>query len=873
MQDSASVRASTPERGSSSLPRLAARNIPRPALISRLNRLAALTLVQAFAGYGKTQLIGSWARALDASGTVVDWVTADASMNAADAVLAHVHRAIARAEHGVDPVLVVIDDADEIDSPDAVSALLALLERLPTLHLVVCSRRVHPIRGAAEGRRIDMQVLSGRELTASADEMSAFADAWGHEVAEDRMAELRSLTGGWLRVMQLVLDDTAVGAASLSPDAASRFLRNSVLPQLGEGRNRDLAFRVAVPHAVTLGAVTALLSQWSDERGDGTESGPALTSVELIDRLHLVGLLERADDCTDDGGEPAWRLPTLIRRVLVQEFEAGHPLEFQAAHRALATHYRLSHTEAGFAASVHHARAGSDWPLLNEIVSERALAMSLAGSRDVMAAVSTIPQHAQDAHPGLGFAASMLEPWVSDPDTDNGRALLRRYMAAGKDGLAELAGFSSAAELSAVTAASIVSLRAAGRVDAALELARRLDTELATRRTRGDAGWSAEPTAWFQFQWSMTALLAGDHAAAQQLSVRAFEAAQSEGNELVASNAAAQLALIHTLSGEAGDAESWLRAHQGFATLGSWTDRLIAVPARIAQVHRALDALDTDAAAALLEEIGDAAQPIEMWAFVADAAARYALLVGEPIVMLARLEHFARVHAAVYQGDGVARPLLERAAIELLLSMGELNRADRRLAESEGHGDPLVVQAARLRLIAGSDDAAQKVAASAVWATETTVRDRAELLVIGAVAEMRLGDSTAAAQSFRRAHALAAHANTLTPYLGIPRAELAELLALADVRLPLGAHERLDGFRSVFPRRAQLISLTEREQVVLAQLVHTDAFSEVAAALTVSVNTVKKQAASAYAKLGVHDRRAALARAHQLGLLTADQQR
>ncbi|MFF3602013.1 hypothetical protein, partial [Kitasatospora indigofera] len=358
------------------------------------------------------------------------------------------------------------------------------------LHLVVCSRRVHPIRAAAEERRIDMQVLSGRELTASADEMPAFTGVWGHNVPDGRMAELRSLTGGWLRVMQLVLDDTPAGADSLSPDSALRYLRTSVLPELGEGRHRDLAFRVAVPYHVTLAAVTVLLSQWSEEAG----SGPAPTAVQLIDELHLYGLLERVDNCMDDGGEPAWRLPTLIRRALVQEFEAGQPLAFQAAHRALARHYRLSRTEGSVAASVCHARAGADWPLLNQIVSERALAMSLAGSRDVMAAVSTIPRHVQLAHPGLGFAATMLEPWVNDPASDNGRALLRRYMAAGKDGLADLAGYSSAAELCAVTAAAVVSLRASGRVVAALELASRLDAELGTRRARGEEGWNAQPS-------------------------------------------------------------------------------------------------------------------------------------------------------------------------------------------------------------------------------------------------------------------------------------------------------------------------------------------------------------------------------------------
>lgn len=875
MQSTGDVRARAKEHESGSLPRLATRTVPRPALVSRLNRLAALTIVQAFAGYGKTQLIAGWVRTREAAGAFVDWVDAGPALNSAEAVLGRVHRAIARAMDGADPVLVVIDNADHVDSADAVNALLTLLERLPTLHLVVCSRRVHPLRSAAEERRIDVQLLSGRELTVSPDELPAFASAWGHDVSQARATELFALTGGWLRVMQLVLDDTSTGAASLSPDEGLRFLRNSVLPELGDGRHRDMAFRVAVPDTVTHDAVTVLLAPWRE--GEGRH--PAPTSVEFIDELLFTGLLERLDRRADErvdvqqaggGNESAWRLPALVRRVLVHEFETRQPLEFQAAHRALARHFRSSSGRTNLAASAYHARAGGDWSLLNEIFSEGPLAMSLSGGpRELVTALSTIPHDVRDAHPVLGFAAAMTGPSAVDHGADNGQTLLRGYMAAGKAGLANLEGCSSAAELCAVAAAAIVSMRAGGRVDAAMELARRLNAELGTRRARGDAGWNAEPTAWFQFQWSMTALLAADHTGAPQLSLRAFEAARSGGDELVASNAAAQLALIHTVTGQAGEAERWLRAHQGFPSHGRWTDRLIAVPARIAEVHRALDALQLDAAAAALESVGDAGQPIEMWAFVADAAARHALLVGEPIVMLARLEHLARVHTETYQGDGGARSLLERAAIELLLSMGELNRAEQRIAASARNGRPLVVQDARMRLIAGNDHLAQKLVASAVWEPGTTVRDRSELLLIGAVADMRAGNAAAAAQAFRHAHALAAHANTLTPYVGIAREDRETLLELSGIELAPEARARLDGFRSVFPRRAQLIALTEREQVVLAELVHTDSFSEIAGALTVSVNTVKKQAASAYAKLGVHDRQAALARAHQLGLLAA----
>ncbi|MFT4289414.1 response regulator transcription factor [Nocardioides sp.] len=64
-----------------------------------------------------------------------------------------------------------------------------------------------------------------------------------------------------------------------------------------------------------------------------------------------------------------------------------------------------------------------------------------------------------------------------------------------------------------------------------------------------------------------------------------------------------------------------------------------------------------------------------------------------------------------------------------------------------------------------------------------------------------------------------------------------------------------------------LVSLTERESVVLAGLADSMSMEQLAQSLYVSRNTLKSHTRSLYLKLGAHSREEALARARQLGLL------
>jgi DNA-binding CsgD family transcriptional regulator len=64
-----------------------------------------------------------------------------------------------------------------------------------------------------------------------------------------------------------------------------------------------------------------------------------------------------------------------------------------------------------------------------------------------------------------------------------------------------------------------------------------------------------------------------------------------------------------------------------------------------------------------------------------------------------------------------------------------------------------------------------------------------------------------------------------------------------------------------------LVLLTPRELEVLRQTAEHESVAAIAEALSVSVNTVKKQRVSLYSKLGVNDTHAAVLRAQRLGLL------
>jgi LuxR family maltose regulon positive regulatory protein len=139
--------------------------------------------------------------------------------------------------------------------------------------------------------------------------------------------------------------------------------------------------------------------------------------------------------------------------------------------------------------------------------------------------------------------------------------------------------------------------------------------------------------------------------------------------------------------------------------------------------------------------------------------------------------------------------------------------------------------------------------------------------VIKALAHRELGQDEESTGSLQRAHSLATDTGNLEPYLLVPRGDRVALLAAAGVRLDPAEESLVRQGRQLFPATADLVQLSPRELEVLRQMRHHDSVAGLSRSLSVSVNTVKKQLVSLYAKLAVHDRASALLRAQRLGFL------
>lgn len=845
------------------IPRLPAALVVRERLARRLDRLSAITVVHALRGFGKTALVGAWARSQQSRGSTVLWVTATAADDSESSLDAVFQEAEAHRRAG-SRLIVVIDDAHHLTNLRALDDLCALLDQDFMLHVVVVSRIRHPLVAAAERRQLEIDVLSVSDLDADPLELVDFARAWGHTLGADEARQLHRLVGGWLAPAKLALDSRRTGEAVSLSERARRFIRAAVLPDTGEATLPAQIGLLALPETITEARAELLVGLKVAARKHAVAKTP---TREILDGLEHAGFLEPMR--TTDTRE--WAFPAPIRGELVDSYEAQYPGEAKEAHRQLAFHFAEQGESQSLGEALFHARRGEDWGFLSRLYSQHTLRLTFEFRAAAIGAYSHIPTRVVDDFPSLVIPVAIVSSLVNHPDEEERSVLIRAYATAGKRRLSQLSAATSVDDALGAASAGMVSLRSDGLLREALEVALRVESERINRWKLGEPEPSAAQLAWFLMQWSMTCLLAGQTSRAAEISSRAFGASAGVETNFVAANASAQLALIHALGGEPVQTERWLAQHSRFDMADQWVAHLVALPARIARIRRALDRLDGDGAATELVLAGDPGQPVEMWAFLASAMVEHALLFGEPMAALATLRRLAASHPEVLGTDSAARRIVDRCTADLLLALGELHRAQRHLAEVETDGPWLAVPRARLQLIAGNTAGAHKLADAGAWRTGTNPRDRIELLLITATADLALGRRDDAVKAFARAHELAEKSDTLALHAVVSAGVRDLLLELSGITLRPEELALLATIRASYPEHGELIVLTSREEVVLRQMVRHDTIPVIAEALTLSVNTIKKQTVSIYGKLGVNDRASALARAHRLGLLEHDQ--
>jgi LuxR family transcriptional regulator, maltose regulon positive regulatory protein len=211
--------------------------VSRRRLRERLDRgnEAALTLVSAPAGFGKTTVLTEWLTDARADGRSVAWLSLDARDNDPALFWAYLVAALQTATPDVgtgtlallsspsssaEPalatllndlavvpgeVVLVLDDYHVVDAHDVHNGMAFLLDHLlPRMHLVIASRADPPLPLARLRARGEIVEIRAEDLRFSADEAGRyFHDSMGLDLTARDVAALEERTEGWIAALQL----------------------------------------------------------------------------------------------------------------------------------------------------------------------------------------------------------------------------------------------------------------------------------------------------------------------------------------------------------------------------------------------------------------------------------------------------------------------------------------------------------------------------------------------------------------------------------------------------------------------------------------------------------------------------------------------
>ncbi|WP_091324974.1 LuxR C-terminal-related transcriptional regulator [Geodermatophilus ruber] len=859
----------------------------RPRVLALLDggvRRAPVTLISGPAGSGKTLLAASWLQEQQARHPAA-WLTLDASDDEPALFWAYVTEALrgagvelagleppARGERVPDgyvprlaacllahprPVVLILDDADELVTSELTTGLHLLIRHAGTrLRLVLCARADPPLPLHQYRLTDAITEIRGDQLAFTAEETRQLLGLLGVPESPEVAAALRDATEGWAVGLRLA-------AAALKQGAGAAHLVSRLVQDDGSVAQ----YLVAEVLADQPASVRRFLLRVS--------VAPELYP-ELVDRLggrggaRILAALARANAFVEPAAEVPgeYRIHPLFREMLEAQLAYQLPGEVAELHRVCAHWYA---EEGRDGEALEHAHAAGDWQLVVALVIDGLVVSRLlirepgSATRGLDAVPADLPGPAAAVVRAAGALSVGRSPRPED---------VAAAAAAGGDAAAGLRLRACGSVVAAVAAAA--GTPAGGPVlDASARAARLVaqlpDERRPARRELTAALAAARATALLRSDATDAALLeahraalaASEAVASRRLSCRCLgrlallEAVQGRlrrAEDLItragplcgtpdASRAAYSPAVATAAAwvcvdrNEHAEARRWmLRAQESAAEAdGPLTAPLLAV------LHSRLFRLRHEPAAAedcLRPHLADAGAP--RWV--------REQVVGEQV-------RVAFAHDEVAAGVGL---------------LGELTDAPRR-----------ALLLARAGLLGGSDAAAPVPAGA-----ELPLAVAVEAEIVRACERADAGAGAAAVAALTRALRLAAPERLRWPFLDAPP----QVRRLLRSHPQLGASGAWLAPTSTAPRPAVPLprvppddllpgaavpgtaapvtqALSERELEVLRHLAEMLSTAEIAAAMFVSVNTVRTHIRSILRKLGVSRRNQAVRRAREIKII------
>jgi LuxR family transcriptional regulator, maltose regulon positive regulatory protein len=869
--------------------------IDRGDLLAALDRAAAgkVTIISAPAGSGKTSLLRAWAgRPGQPRGLALMQVQRDQHdaqqfwLALLDAV-----RHATGANSGAEPpaatpefnapamagrvlselaggITLVVDDLHELTSPEALAQLTRLLANLPPhAHAILTTR--HDVRLGLHQLRLagELAEIRAADLRFTERETRELLDASGIALSDAGVALLHQRTEGWAAGLRLAAISLAghpeperfVTEFSGSDRTVAEYLLAEMLERQPPDV-QDLLLR------------TSLLDRVNGELADLLTGRPGSEPI-------LLSLEDANAFVVSLNPERTWfRYHHLFADLLRLELRRTLPAEITALHRRAAGWF----TRHGqITEAIRHSQAAGDWADGARLLADQSFSLTLDGQAQTMQALLRAFPPGAD-HPELALVRAM-------GDLAQGRLDQAAAHLAVAETHADTAPPDRRRRLRVAVASLQLSLaRRRGHLTGVIEQARFLASPVTGQSDEDIAlGSDLRAVALMNLGTAEAWTLGRSHAPDAERHLReGADLARQIGRPYLEVGCLAQLGFASLVLHSFATTQRRCREAIALAERHGWGAEPVIAPALIMLAATLVWTGEFDDGERWLQRTRQALQT--------DTGPDITLLLHQTAGLLhagrgrhqEALEEFG---AAEHLGSQLSdsRALATRTTRWLLATQGRLGmtgeaRALLATLDHEQASSGEIHNALAVICLAEGDPAAALAAVADVLDGTAPIQGYVTVMeahLLAGLANRQLGDQRAASQEAERALALAESDRLVLPFAMTGSAELLEALPRHQTAHAALLADILDVLHGASPAAKQLFSLPPTEELspgelrVLRYLPTNLSRPEIAAELSVSLNTVSTHLRSIYAKLQVRDRSSAVRRARELRLLAGGRTR
>ena len=414
------------------LPRVHARTLRRARLLELLDDVdgAALTVLDATVGYGKTTLLRSWCAERPEP---VVWMTLDARDDDPVRLWTHLATGVERIGHGLGqraltslgavgaavetgvdelmndlvaygrPATIVLDDLDAVSGEDSLRSIEYAIGRLPpSVRLLAATRSDPAICLAPLRAKRALIEIRARELSFTVDEARELIASEGVELSDDSAELLVERTEGWPAGLYLAalwlhdLEDPDEGVRRFAGSArpVADYLTDEVLSAL-DPETRDFLVRTSVLERFTPELCDAVL---------GREDSVAVLAELARSNMFLVAL---------DTEESSYRYHHLFGELLALELGREDARSLRRAAAAwCSAHGRIE-------AAIEYAAAAGDAEMVAEVLVEHDRELVWGGRiATFLRWVRWLPSEQLIEHPSLPAGGAVAASLLAAPEVE-----------------------------------------------------------------------------------------------------------------------------------------------------------------------------------------------------------------------------------------------------------------------------------------------------------------------------------------------------------------------------------------------------------------------------------------------------------------------